>query len=288
MIYRVKRFSREKSYSILTDLYHSGAKRTAKKWIGRMRVEAAKIPYRKSLEQYQKGIEVERRLSNKVDISPESKKKLRAALGQRAKELDARINTKLPEEIKGTHSWTINSKTLEGYLKDIPDDHRAVRKLKRSAKRGKSSDQIISSGNNADIEIGHELGHIENRKKGSFTDRIISDITSDPRVRTKFQRDISEIGLVGNHGNRGLGSTLRGALRNKLIRKEEANATKKGLKILKSSGLTGEELKSAEKYLKECGKTYKHYGKSSVLVTIGNTVGPPGRRYKSIIEQLNR
>ncbi len=287
MIYRVKRFSREKSYSILTDLYHSGAKRTAKKWIGRARVQAAKPFYRKSLEQYQKGIEAEQNVANKVDISPESKKKLRVALGQRAKELDARINTKLPNEAKGGHSWVIDSKTLEEYLKEFPDDHRAVRKLKRSARSGKASTQIIKSGNNADIEISHELGHIENTE-GSFTDRLVSSIANDPNVRTEFRTNISGVGLVGNHGERGLGSTLRGIFRNKIIRKEEANATKKGLKILKNSGLNKEEMKSAEKYLKECGETYNHYGKSSTLTTIGNTLNIPSRRSKSIVEQLDR
>lgn len=288
MIYRVKRFSREKSYSILTDLVHSGVKRTAQKLIGRMRASAAKPFYKKSLEQYQKGIEVEQGLANKVDISPESRKKLRAALGQKAKELGARINTRLPKEVKGSHSWMVDSKTLEGYLKDLPNDHRATRKLKRSVKRGKSSDQIVLSGNNAVVALGHELGHIENREKGSLTDRIVNAIAGDPRVRTKYENGISEIGRVGNHGDRGLGSTLRGILRNIIIRKEEANATKRGLEFLKNSGLTGEELKSAEKYLKECGKTYEHYGRSSWFTTAGNTVGPPGRRYKSIIEQLDR
>ena len=287
MIYRIKRFSREKSYSILTDLYHSGAKRTAKKWIGRARVKAAKPFYKKSLEQYQKGIEAEQKAANKVDISPESRKKLRAALGQRAKELDARINTKLPEEIRGGHSWVIDSKTLEEYLKEFPDDHRAVRKLKRSAKRGKASAQIIRAGNNSDIQVGHELGHIENTK-GSLTDKLVSSMAGDPKVRTKFQRDISEIGLVGNHGDSGLKSSVRSILRNKLIRKEEANATKMGVKILKDAGITEKELKEAKKYLDECGKTYKHYGKSSTLTTIGNTLNIPSRRSKSIVEQLDR
>jgi hypothetical protein len=287
MIYRVKRFSREKSYSILTDLYHSGVKRTAKKWIGRARVNAAKPFYEKSLEQYQKGIEAEQEIANKVDISPESKKKLRVALGQKAKELGVRINTGLPKKIKGSHSWTMDSKVLDRYLKEYPSNHKAVRKLRKSVERGKASDQIVRSGNSADIEVGHELGHIENKKKGNFIDRVVNAIASDPAVRTKYTNDISEIGLVGNHGDRGLGSILKSVLRNTVIRKEEANATKKGLEILKSSGLTGEELKRAEKHLKEAIETYKHYGRSSALVTVGNSVNVPGRRHRSIIEQLD-
>jgi len=287
MIYRVKRFSSEKSYSILTDLYHSGAKRTAEKLIGRLRVQAAKPFYRKAQEQYQKGIEAEQEIANKVDISPESKKKLRVALGQKAKELGVRINTRLPKKIKGSHSWTMDSKVADEHLRELHDDNKAIRKLKRSVRRGKASDQISVSGNSADIEIGHELGHIENKKKGSLTDKVVSAIANDPRVRTIYKNEISEIGLVGNHGDRGLGSILRGGLMNMIIRKEEANATKRGLEILKSSGLTGKELKKAEKHMKKAGETYYRNGLCSTLVRVGNTINVPGRRYKSIIKQLN-
>lgn len=287
MIYRVKRFSRERSYSILTDLYHSGAKRTAKKLIGRLRVQAAKPFYRKAQEQYQKGIEAEQEIANKVDISPESNKKLRVALGQKAKELGVRINTRLPKKIKGSHSWTIDSKIADEHLRELPDDNKAIRKLKRSVRRGKASDQISVSGN-AGIEMGHEFGHIENKNKGSLTDKVVSAIANDPRVRTIYKNEISEIGLVGNHGDRGLGSILMSGLRNKLINKEEANATKRGLEILKSSGLTGEELKGAEKHMKKALETYYRNGLCSTLVRVGNTVNVPGRRYQSILEQLDR
>lgn len=287
MIYRVKRFSSEKSYSILTDLYYSGAKRTAKKLIGQLRVQAAKPFYRKAQEQYQKGIEAEQEIANKVDIGPESNKKLRVALGQKAKELGVRINTRLPKKIKGSHSWTIDSKIADEHLRELPDDNKAIRKLKRSVRRGKASDQISVSGNSAGIEMSHEFGHIENKEKGSLTDKVVNVIANDPRVRTIYKNEISEIGLVGNHGDRGLGSILMSGLRNKLINKEEANATKRGLEILKSSGLTGEELKGAEEHMKKALETYKHYGRSSTLVRVGNTVNVPGRRYRSIIKQLN-
>lgn len=290
MIYRVKRFSREKSYSILTDLYHSGAKRTAKKWIGRARVKAAKSFYKKSLEELEKGREAELKVIDKVvNISPESKKKIRAAAGQKAKELGVRINTKLPEDVSGPHSWVIDSKTLNDYLKQFPNDNKRVRKLKRSARRGKSENQVILSGNNTDIELGHELGHVENGRKGSIINRVINNVANNPEVRTGYQDNLITMGYMGNHGKSGVKASLGNILTNKFIRKEEANATKRGIKILKDSGgLTEKELKEAKEYLDQCGKTYEHYGNALKFNTFGNTLTIPSCRGKNIVEQLNR
>ena len=290
MIYRVKRFSRERSYSILTDLYHSGAKRTAKKWIGRARVKAAKRFYRKSLEELEKGRKAELIVKDKVvNISPESKKKIRAATGQKAKELGVRINTKLPDEVSGLNSWTIKSETLNDYSKQLPDNNRKVRKLKRNARRGKSENQVILSGNNTDIEIGHELGHIENGRKGSIVNRVVNNVANDPEVRTGYQDNLIKMGYMGNHGKSGVKASIGNVVTNKIIRKEEANATKRGIKILKDSGgLTKEELKEAKEYLDLCGKTYEHYGDALKFNTLGNTLNIPSRRGKNIVEQLDR
>jgi len=290
MIYRVKRFSREKSYSILTDLYHSGAKRTAKKWIGRARVKAAKSFYRKSLEELEKGREAELKVKDKVvNINPESKEKIRAATGQKAKELGVRINTKLPGDVSGPGSWTIKSETLNDYLKQLPDDNRRVRKLKRSVRRGKSENQVILSGNNTDILLGHELGHIENGRKGSIINRAVNNVANSPEVRTGYQDILIKLGYMGNHGKSGVKASVGNVVTNKIIRKEEANATKRGIKILKDSGgLTKEELKEAKEYLDLCGETYGHYGDASKYTTFGNTLNIPSRRGKNIVEQLNR
>lgn len=118
------------------------------------------------------------------------------------------------------------------------------------------------------MDLVHEVGHLGNKAEGNRFQKKIHDVSHSKRLHYNNY----------NRKESGLKNALNQLLENKLILKEEKNASRRGLNIMKEAGATPKELEEAKKYLKVAEKSYEHGGKYRFLSTLGNTINIPSRK----------
>ena len=79
---------------------------------------------------------------------------------------------------------------------------------------------------------------------------------------------------------KGIGDSIRGMLEGTAIVREEHNASKKAIPILKSIGANEEQIRDGKKRLGYLLQTYKENAKIHVLNPIQNLIQIPSRRRK--------
>ena len=275
----------ERRYNIISDLYHSGLKRTYQKNIGRLRSNIADSLSGKSLEQAEKSREALIKHLGGEKVKNEGVKK--GVIKRAIKDGDTRISRTKLDGVGG--SYTIGNKEARETMKTeaVKGELEAINKPKDYKKTMKSFDKdkhkhqiFVPKGSGVEM-LAHEVGHIENKKSRGLRKKI-SDIANSSETRLQLNEDSNKLSWVGNHGKSGIGTALKDFGKSLIINQEEKNATKAGLKIMKEAGATKEELKKAKDHLKSGAKTYEHSGKANLFNTLKNTVQIPSRKSEPI------
>lgn len=279
----------QKEFGVVSDIVNSGIKRATKKYIGRARTALAKPFYRSAVRNGEEAIKKinEFASNSSSSISKQTIRNTKKNAGRIAGENDARINT-----LKGANSGTLESRDWDEsitkayrenpYTKRVIDHSKRQRKSFRNVRSGKHKNQILYDGKRPVVELAHEVGHLDNRKRSKF----ISRIAENPRVRTELNKDVENLQMVGNNEKSGVKNILKQGILSPVINRDEVNATKRGLEIMRNSGATKEELKKSKEHMDNGYKSYKHWQKANLMTTIGNTINIPSRRNESIVSQL--
>lgn len=283
----------ERRYNIISDLYHSGLKRTYQKNIGRLRSNIADSLSGKSLEQAEKSREALIKHLGGEKVKNEGVKK--GVIKKAIKDGDTRISRTKLDGVGG--SYTIGNKEARETMKTeaVKGELEALNKPKDYKKTMKSFDKdkhkhqiFVPKGSGVEM-LAHEVGHIENKKSRGLRKKI-SDIANSSETRLQLNEDSNKLSWTGNHGKSGIGTALKDFGKSLIINQEERNATKAGLKIMKEAGATKEELKKAKDHLKSGAKTYEHSGKANLFNTLKNTVQIPSRKSEpvTVVDKFTR
>lgn len=220
----------EKDYSIISDLHHSGIKRTYQKSIGRIR--------RKLGDQISKSIQKDVITNRKLENNLRKTQSSANPVSEKTKkELDKRIGesgTYISESKSARQPSMSYSKSYKTNVIEIP------------------ADQTVDYGD-LTHEFGHVLNQIENPKR---TSRAIEANKSLSRRTESIMTAKRGENLNLTSEGTSIGEDIINYHRAK---REEASATRKGLRTLKKLGATKEEIGSAKTRLDGFGKTYDSY-----------------------------
>ena len=260
----------QKEFGVFQDIANSGLKRTYKKYGGRARSAVAEKLHEKARKHLEEGKRAE--ISMYKDyiskISPETVNRSKKLAGKKAKTYKARINDFGPD----TPSLCVSNEDLRkipGNCLMSIDPSKADKKFFKEINSGRIDHQIFYNKKNPVMDLVHEVGHIGNMVEGNRFQKKISSASKSRRAHYNSAHYKKESGLK---------NALNQLLENKLILKEEKNASRRGLNIMKEAGATPKELEEAKKYLKTAEKSYEHGGKYHFLSTLGNTINIPSRR----------
>ena len=309
----------QKEYGIIQDIYHSGLKRTGKKWIGRVKSNISGIYNRKAAKEivrnrvaakkavydaehvsvknkqplYDAAKEVKTRV-NRVNLGDTARNNFTAMnkdFAPNGKDFKKYFNTKkdsIDSDIKFTKSslkrrneWVKGIKRDirdlkesglrdDSFMKDLENelnlyknqvkegreklqklqknritgrDIKMINKAHKSSVKGKTKSQIFVSPNAGDDVLGHELGHQMNAVSKNPITRWINKTSKDARAHSPKNSSLKEI--------------VKDRFLNKAIEKEERNASKNSIKLLKKSGAPKEEIRKAKNNLNAALDTYK-------------------------------
>lgn len=264
---------RQKEFGIVSDIYHSGAKRAYKKYAGRARKKiAARIE--KSIAKDE--LKYNNALRDYLSMNKVQNKDVERKLLREGKKRGARTFGTDLDGMGG--NYTSSSKTS----KEIAEALHGQDKKKWQNSANKDAFQIVHPSGSGTELLAHELGHVDNATKGGKIRKAINKRANSRKVRAEFQSS----GAYGNDGATGgsvLGTikeSLRRFKNKKLVDIEERNASKRGIKFLKENGASKEEIKQAKENLEKAGKTYKTLGKRYYKFPLLNKVQIPSRRVK--------
>lgn len=159
------------------------------------------------------------------------------------------------------------SENFADRMADINHDDEVYNNLGRLVSDNKSKyDDIIFYPKGADhSELVHEIGH----KRNSISRNPIKRKLDDLNMR--YQDDISE---MKGSSKSGLLNAVKEFVKGKAVVADESNASKEGLKLLKGSGATKDEIDDARKLYNLKLNTYKHKSNANYKSTILNTIKP--------------
>lgn len=260
----------QKEFGVFQDIANSGFKRTYKKYGGRARKAAAEKLNKKALEHFKEAKRAEASMYNDYisKISPETVNRSKKLAGEKAKTYKARINDFGPD----TPSMCMSNEDLRIIPENVlisRDPSRADKKFLKEINSGRIDHQIFYNKKNPVMDLVHEIGHIGNKVEGNRFQKKISSVSKSRRAHYNSLLNKRESGLK---------NALNQLFENELILRDEKNASRRGLNIMKEAGATPKELEEAKKYLKTAGKSYEHGGKHHFLSTLGNTINIPSRR----------
>ena len=229
----------EKDYSLISDLRHSGIKRTGQKYIGRTRVKIANA--------IQKSIEKDNNKITKInDIMKNSnttrRQEINDGLLKKINELDTALvdsrflfNTAKQVEERTGKSLGMAATNEAQKLKQLEENSYFVKNIgnhKNAILVGPEKDTYMA--------FPHELGHIiQGEKTGGKSFKNAAEAKA--RI---FKNKMD-------------GKTIRVIKDSRIVLKDEKTANQNGIKILKDCGATNDELRETKKEMKEAFKTYK-------------------------------
>lgn len=281
---------RDKEFSLVGDIYHSGAKRAYKKYVGRTRRTLAKKINKSASKDLLKGVEEGGKM---LDSSKVENKPIREELYREAGKNSARVHKIDIDGQRGSYIFSSSSlkkrsatgqnfkkveiDTLEG-KKTIKNSNRRVKGLNKSLKLGRHDYQIFNT--NGKEELAHEIGHAMNSKTKNLKKRLTNALANSTDVRKTLNNDVKDMINYGGVKRSGLGSTIGTLIRNKIIESEEKNASKNAIKLLKEKGASKDEISKAKDNLKHGLNSYKYTGRAALKSNIAQTVEIPSRRVK--------
>lgn len=265
---------KQKEYNIIDDTYRSGIKRAYKKTIGNFRRNTAKRLTDSIKSDINQVKESSRKLSNSSSIQNKSVEN--NLIKEASKEGIIVSNVKV-DNTKGNYLVKdVNDQDLIEYSNNFGNKKEDVEKLKNQIKK---SHKFISHPENSGSEkLAHEIGHVKNEK--GIISKQISKIANSEKTRSQIRSSFNKVRDTGDDGSLGVKESAKRFVRAKAVELEENNANRKGLKLLKKSGASKEELNKARDNYKEGSKSYKHSGNVSWKTSLRNTVQIPSRRKK--------
>lgn len=268
-MYKVKRFSqvRQKNYGLLGDLRHSGLKRSYKKYVGRARRSIGNKIGKKvnnSINELDKSI----KLSMGIPLNESSFREVmnpkvsRNIIKENARKYNVRVarsnNPSISELSKASE---VNEELLRE--RHEMKDPRQIRKVMNAVKSGNDIVFLGKSYGRSSDTIAHEIGHAKNYHSKNPITRSIHKVTSDMH------------GPLNN--DKGLYQMARHAVKNKALVKEESNASKNAIKMMKKAGASKEEIRQGKINLGLALDTYKNTEKLDNINMIYKSVQIPSR-----------
>lgn len=213
-----------------------------------------------------------------------SNKNLRSSLYKKARENGARIST-----INIGGPVTTTKDTYSRVLLDanrFPNNPKKIKRYrKRALNQGVGKYQIIVPPKTGIDELSHEIGHVINLESKNPIIHKVSKISSDPKIREKHNTDydlIYNINGPGNHKRHGIKNVLRDFIENRSILADERRASRNGIKLLKKSGVSREDIDKAKKNMKTALNIYKRKGNVNWKTTLRNTIQTKDKRTSDI------
>lgn len=284
----------QREYGLVSDLYHSGLKRTWKKNVGRGRKRLAK----EIDDSMWKDLKKAKESGDKFRSAdrPIKDEKLHEAFRKEAEKQNARVlDRELDLESMGLSDFATPNKQLKENIDNLKQQFpisifrpKGVRKLLGGFEKSfKEKKHFIATSKNSGVgEAFHELGHIinENRNPKKWYDipgkikRAITNRGAGASARKSSDELIRQGKIEKLEDN---STSIKEAWKRfkdaKAIQAEEKLATREALKKLKENGATKEQLKHVKKYLGYAGGTY---GATDIMYKspIKNKVQIPSRR----------
>lgn len=265
---------RQKNYNVLSDLYHSGVRRTYKKTVGRARRKAAQKLSQSALND----IKEYNRLVNTVQTPVINNQKVRENLINQVPRRTQVIS--INNYPNGGSGHLNNSFIGEGDFNELRKYNNPVKieSFRRSVNSGKYDNHILYTPNMGEENLAHELGHVINTR-GILSKQVDKIAANSPDVGMASRVLIRS----GNHEVEGIKNTGELFARGKIIELNEANASRKGLRSLKKSGISKEELNASKQKLQASGKTYRLMNNATWKTSLRNTIQIPSRKGNTIL-----
>lgn len=248
-MYKVKRFSqvRQKNYGLLGDLRHSGLKRSYKKYVGEARRAVGDRIGKKVNELIKDNNES---INLSIGI-PFNKSPFREIMNPKvSRDIIKRNAKKNGVRMMRSNNPYISeiSKASEVNEEILRDKHKITnsRQIKKVMNAVRSGDDIIflgkSYGRSPDV-IAHELGHAKNYHSKNPITKLSHKVTSS--MHEPLNND------------KGLYQIAKHAIKNRALVKEESNASKSAIKMMKEAGASKDEIRQGKINLNLALDTYK-------------------------------
>ena len=278
----------QREYNIISDIYHSGIKRTKKKYIGRIRRSAGDKITKKLRNNRTKHARSDRKFED-IYENKKSDKVLGRKLAREANKRGIRI---FDEDKVNSVFGDPPGRKGNAYIRTVNDESR--KRILDQAKNMSGRNQrkigfhigktgkIINVTGKYDKDwdtIAHEIGHdMNNDGKISKIIKRIDDRASRPK---KYKHDTHKSGIRNEIGS------LMNSAKNKLSKLlkdpaeylEERNAWKNAEKLLKRNGATEEQLKQLKETRNAALKTYKYNQKSRKLSNLRKKIQIESNQY---------
>lgn len=278
---------RQKQFGLIKDIKSSGLKRTMKRNIGRLRNKIANSLTEKYIDEPTKIANdkfIKFELQNDKLTNPIIEKRmLREANKRNARvlsgiqDLPADFDLSRKEIRDQLHKIGKDSREMDSFFDNSNSGKRLDNKINNILKNKKIK-HVISYSPGTDVTgLAHEIGHVDNSMSKNPIKRLINKVSGDPNLREEFSN-------VSFDNRSGIRTGIKRYLKGRALIKEESNASKKGLDLLKKSGITKEEFNIAKKDLDNALNTYKTAGNNYYRIPLINKIQIPSRR-TSIIDR---
>jgi len=253
---------KQKEFNIISDIKHSGIKRTLRKNIGRTRVNVSNRLRKSAENQANKGMQ-KTYLSNTWYNETPTNTKVLGKLEDFAKNNNIDI-VKTPELTGGGSFYSPKqANTFVEFFQNNPTIPEEVKnKLATNSKNRKNT--ILVPVNPPAAVVAHESGHALNSNRA---------MSNRPGLSGRISRNTMNEGTLYHNmtpvGERSIPKSLLTIL-------EEGNASRKGLKLLRRSGASREELRDAKRFYKTSLGSYKHVSRANTLARASRRIALPG------------
>lgn len=286
-MYKVKRFSQvdmssinvryfscdeQREFNALSDIYHSGIKRTFQKYAGRARRNVAG----KIQNSIQKDIEgTQNAVNTFMNSQAATIPNVEKGLIKDARNLNARTMN-IPLGFTNKENFVVHTKEMRNNpqfsdgIKSMKGE-RVGRKVMNAANKNDSI--IFHPSGSGTSSLAHEVGHVENSKTRNPIRRVIEKVANSKGTRVDLQ-------MGGGMNESGIKPALKRYITGKAVLAEERNASKAGLRMMKKHGATKEQLDEAKKLLDTAADTYKGSVNVNYKSPIYNWVQIPSRKNK--------
>lgn len=271
----------QKEFGLASDLYHSGIKRTGKKYIGRFRKHLAENSMKRLIRSAERQREILKEYENASVNQSISDKRIQRALVRKANGMNARVLDVHPGILTGDPR-RLNSAALPAQkidprdfneldrsrevFEDLVYLNRITPRLNNEISSGKTTHLVLHKSDVGNEVLAHELGHLGNELEGSIIHKTINDLS---KKRRKTLPSISQI--IYESPTSPLDRIKERIFEGALVL-EEGNANKRGLRYLKDLGVSNEELKEIKKRRELALETYRNQNRMNRL----------SRKYKSL------
>lgn len=194
--------------------------------------------------------------------------------GARISRLDIKTDTRPQFPQVMTNGVANRFSNAEDIIEKFKNKRRRVNGLRRSTEKGKMKYQIIIPPRLQGIDqVSHEIGHVSNDQSKNPIIKLIHKKAGEsiPASNKNYDMIVSK---MGTHRRSGIKSIVQDIINEGSIIAEEGRASKQGLRVLRKSGATKDDIETAKKNYKLALDSYKNKGLANIKTTIRNTIQP--------------